>query len=546
MGQLGDAVSGVSGSSEEFDPDGEKSPTRRTAAVQAATHSKHLRQLALLIIGCTAILVVTIVYCTAPLAALHSHNNTAHITQAQAQTQTEETIDTAKLPHVSTARRHMFKLRPPASSALPRLVESHVCRSCFWSRAPGSPLSPMHFGKRFLTFTWGGQWNNHRGSMELALLFARLSNRTLIIPSPESTPLALNLDLWHLSHRHPIWTHEEFSNHTFQPPVTINIESTKDTWYCNKNDFDSEPEQSAWINDEAHKQVMYRPGLFVPRFIASEFGPSSPSWHAEVVHLTTEWGDIRASFSGMPAEWLHESMSWITEAMHYRPEMFLQAEHVLDLLPREFLGVHLRLGDFLGEGNSDGRPALTSDRIFDFFTSTCHLTLGQSRMLYLATNDQTHPRVVEFTKRAAEESITVVTWDDFAHLFAPFAASTLDASKAAHDQSYIGSLEQMILARSSYFIGSPTSTFSEYVTRMQIFGGRSSDDYDRYLDSDLAVIAHFAQLSQDLTDARTTYLNIPIESKEFKPNNFKPIMPFNEKRQEECFAPFREGWIEAN
>jgi hypothetical protein len=106
----------------------------------------------------------------------------------------QEDLKHALTYHLSAPPRH-----PMDSDAL---MEAQ-CPLCSFSSPPdGLPLPVDYFGHRYMLFDLGGRFNNQRQALSLALLFARVLKRTLVIDA--HALFADSFDFWALSQHHPI------------------------------------------------------------------------------------------------------------------------------------------------------------------------------------------------------------------------------------------------------------------------------------------------------------------------------------------------------
>ena len=217
--------------------------------------------------------------------------------------------------------------------------------------SPSLALPSSVRGDRYINFVVGGQFNNHWQALTLVLWFARLLNRTVIIPSATATSLSQAIDLWSLSHHHPIICESDMPAGWVD---TLTWGSTKhsletdssDIWYLTRQHYWSDAEQTRWIGH--HKlELFWRQLDYRPRFIMDEFGPNSDRWNAPLLHYNQQWGYARTTFAGLPLSLFHTFTRWSIEMIHFTRTHFLHANRIVAALPSNFIGIHWRIADFL-------------------------------------------------------------------------------------------------------------------------------------------------------------------------------------------------------
>jgi hypothetical protein len=234
-----------------------------------------------------------------------------------------------------------------------------------------------------------GRFNNRRVSMQHALWFARITNRTLIVAtgsgndSPSS--VANVVDLYSLSLHHPIIAEAQMPSGWQQAMSRADTDTHDwvDCWYLSRAEFEAQPDQAQWISSHTHGHAYAENAKFLPRFLDEELGPNSPKWNAQVLYFNSYWGYMRSTFSGLPLPLLDGMLAWSRAAFHFDQSIHALAWRLVSALPRDFIGIHWRLGDFV----SMGRPVLSTESIVEYVRHHCPALVHANATVYIgATN----------------------------------------------------------------------------------------------------------------------------------------------------------------
>lgn len=265
------------------------------------------------------------------------------------------------------------------------------CPLCHFPPAPSQrPLPPDYFGQRYIWYrATDGRFNNRRVSLQHALWFARMTNRTLVVATASASgndspsSVANVLDLFALSLHHPIIAETQMPQGWQQSMSRADTDTHDwvDCWYLSRAEFDAQPEQAEWISTHTHTHPYAGNAKFVARFLDEELGPSSSKWNVQVLYFNAYWGYMRSTFSGLPLPLLDGMLAWTRAAFHFDPAIHALAWRIVSALPRDFIGIHWRLGDFV----SMGRPVLTTESIVAYVKEHCPTLVHANATVYIGT-----------------------------------------------------------------------------------------------------------------------------------------------------------------
>jgi hypothetical protein len=299
---------------------------------------------------------------------------------------------------------------PPAApskvqvdAAMEMITNGHHCALCYFPPVSGKPLPYNYWGERFLFFGLGGQFNNNRQAFTVALWFARLLNRTIVIPTKEWSYISESFDMWALSHFHPVVAEENLPAGARDNGAAewqrADAWEWVDIWYLTHADYDQDPEQDKWL----HSNVMPFVGQpYRARFLLDEYGPESPKWGAQYFYYNQYWGYTRTIFSGFPTHLLDSLTHWTMQVAHFTEVMFEIAQRIIDALPKKYLSIHWRMGDY--EGSAARQPwMLTAEKVIRYFIDVCGAKKEDKWTVYIGQQHAqlTNARVQQAIRRHA-------------------------------------------------------------------------------------------------------------------------------------------------
>jgi len=359
--------------------------------------------------------------------------------------------------------------RAPATAELRPATELY-----YWKQQKVKALNeaywPRATGNRYLAFqSWHAGFNNERISLELAYIFAGLTNRTLVLPPSyrhynlKSFMYEKFFELEDMDKGMPVITYEEFAKLEGISGTFDNIASkaTVLTWpdfsksqsifvYPEIPDKDKEPAEYEKMAQFARtrrmgiiRDIKNVPALKYDRIV---FFPT----HQLFTHFYA-YIYIRDPHLDRYMKRL------VRDFVHLRSDIYDTAGVILRAMPEEFYTIHFRRGDFQykNQRTINGATILNNIKALVPKGSTIYLATDEENMSILKTEFLSH----------FDGHYTVIMYKDYAHLVAKYI-----------QPNWIGILEQIICSRGKKFIGTKLSTFSGYITRIR---GYSPDIEDK-------------------------------------------------------------------
>lgn len=334
-------------------------------------------------------------------------------------------------------------------------------------------LWPTVDRSKYLVFqTWRGGFNNERMSLELAVAFAVVLGRVLVLPPAfdmyllAESHLGDYFDLERLGTLHPVMLFEDWltaigverPGHKVVPlehdrdPIWTTVTSRPDVFVWQDTDSTwcwvyprlpatvAESEQHGnWCLPEAHvadvaanRTLQTTRSLFIP--VRKLFD-----------HYFSHWwfvGDER----------MREMLRAVRNYVHYLPRVFRVAARVVAALPADYNALHVRRNDFQYEDIRE-LPVET------IINNTAPV-LTFDAPLWLATDNFTKPFAEPWRRRYAR----FFQLSDFAALLREENVPKI----------WMGLLDQLVLTQARAFVGTRLSTFSAFAVRMRGFMGQSN------------------------------------------------------------------------
>jgi hypothetical protein len=138
------------------------------------------------------------------------------------------------------------------------------------------PLAPDYFGRRFISHKLGGRFNNHRQSLSISLLLARLLNRTLVVSA--SAHYASSMDLRSLSLFHPTLIVDSFDafhkSFAEEERCKLEISADQSVLYLSRSEYELDVSQRAWF-ENGRQRATFKNHSYFPSFLLEEMGPGT-------------------------------------------------------------------------------------------------------------------------------------------------------------------------------------------------------------------------------------------------------------------------------
>ena len=313
---------------------------------------------------------------------------------------------------------------------------------------------------------WNGGWNNKRMSIESAILYAALTNRTLVLPPKLKTASTRSavffedfFDLQNLRKYISVMTWSEFEPLVSSLPVSKNFENEEVD--CSSLKYKSPIHWCKRFRDVRRRARQVSTPMLKSIFTIS--GSTS----------SQDFNDFRLNKAPVPWDfpddyWVHfpqnlfghfyhnfyfgtitERTKWFTfmkNCLKIRPDIQRVADSIIkELGPENYNSVHFRQGDFKGQFKN---YVTTPDDLVDNLKS--HIM--DKSVLYLATDEKDDSVIRRITHSL--KPIIVKRYSDFEII-----------NQISAD--WIPVIEMLICSSGSHFTGSKLSTFSGYITRLR-------------------------------------------------------------------------------
>jgi len=371
-----------------------------------------------------------------------------------------------------------------------------------------SLLIPADAPRRYVSFEYDeGGWNNIRMAMEIALVYALSTGRTLVVP-PKNHLYLLNkngrkygfndfVDVAHAKKDHlDMVSAEEYMKSLNGPGGMLRGQSNdmdystwreqmrkvgyQVTWGPDKNiiafakDFHSpvatsqSPERTAAMDTFASRSDNGKRAT-IDAVTDSEIA------NASLVHFVADPGrQIRWLAHFYNVQWWADpaeerfAKRFVRDSLHYVPEVFCIAAKIVAALKKRSKGgsycaLHVRRGDFQFE-----LTRVDAQKIIDHTQEL--LPAKGCHTLYIATDD---PPTGSDTAREYFAHFTRAGYD--AVFLADFAKEAGIDGMSSHDR--LGMVEQVVAANGDVFIGTYWSTFTGYIMRMRGYLGKNSQSF---------------------------------------------------------------------
>ncbi|KAJ9471059.1 GDP-fucose protein O-fucosyltransferase 2 [Diplonema papillatum] len=328
---------------------------------------------------------------------------------------------------------------------------------------------------KFLTFEpWNGGWNNRRMSLEIALLLAMATNRTLVLPPVSRVALMTTpsgyeefFDLPAMRDILPILTWDEFqpliprvrpSPNRAKTPITCAYKMPNPRTFCTTN---LRVRQISRLNSWVFlKSVLTMPLdarlTLEQRKDLDQFGPNRVLVNDDMRDAASEtiWHFPQNLFGHFyqlvyftdPA--LRRSLfSKIRDATRIRSDIQAYADEVVKQLggPNSFYSVHIRRRDFKQQYKST---------FIEPRAMAANIKNQLGRVVYIASDEGNKEFWADL-----KAGLPDVSTFRFASSFESVFKNVPDTQK--------GVVEQLICAQAKVFIGTRFSTFSSYIVRLR-------------------------------------------------------------------------------
>jgi hypothetical protein len=359
--------------------------------------------------------------------------------------------------------------RAPATVELKAATELY-----YWKQqkvqAVNNEYWPRATGDRYLAFkSWHAGFNNERISLELAFIFAGLTNRTLVLP-PGYRHYNLKqfmyekfFELEDMNKAMPVITYKEFaekegitgSYDNIASKATIlkwpDFPSSKSIFvYPEVPDKEREPEEYARMAKFARPRRM---GLI------RDMKTDSALKHDRIVYFPDHqlFTHFYAYIYIRDPHLDRYMKRLVRDFVHLRSDIYDTAGVILRAMPKDFYTIHFRRGDFQykNQRSLSGQTILNNIKSLVPSGSTIYLATDESDMKVLQNEFLVH----------FQDHYKVIMYKDYASLVEKYI-----------QPNWIGILEQIICSRGIKFIGTKLSTYSGYITRIR---GYSPDIEDK-------------------------------------------------------------------
>lgn len=329
---------------------------------------------------------------------------------------------------------------------------------------------PRASTERFLAFkSWHAGFNNERISLELAFVFAGLTNRTLVLP-PAYRHYNLNnfqyekfFEFEDMNKAMPVISYKDFAEREGITGSYDNIaaKATILKWpefsnsksifvYPTVPDKDQEPEEYAKMEKFARGRRM---GLL--RDLKTEaaltndrivYFPDHQLFTHFYAYIYIRDASLDRYFKRL-----------IRDHVHLRSDIYDTAAVILNAMPKDFYTIHFRRGDF----QYKNQRQLSGEAIAINIAGL----VPEGSTIYLATDESD----MQVLKRDFLDYFTgkykVIMYRDYENLVQKYI-----------QPNWVGIIEQIICSRGIRFIGTRLSTYSGYITRIR---GYSPDITDK-------------------------------------------------------------------
>jgi hypothetical protein len=158
-----------------------------------------------------------------------------------------------------------------------------------------------------------------------------------------------------------------------------------DTWYLTRADYEADAVQFDWINDRSnHAPLIADSHPYSVRFFLEDVGPNSVRGSKKLLTFNCAWGFPRSTFAGFPLSLLDGMVSWMQNALHLKPDLFQLAQRIVRQLPKHFLAIHWREGDF---NENEFRTTLDTEHVVSYFRDVCGVRKDENYMMYIGQKD---------------------------------------------------------------------------------------------------------------------------------------------------------------
>lgn len=365
---------------------------------------------------------------------------------------------------------------PDASGRAPATLElTAASKLYYWKHqkvtAVNTKYWPRATDEKYLAWqSWHAGFNNERISLELAFVFAGLTNRTLVLP-PGYKHYNLGkefmfekfFEVADMNKAMPVISYEQFAQQEGITGVYANIASkaTVLKWpdfsqsksifvYPEIPDKEKEPEEYARMEKFARKRRMgilrdlkTDPALKNDRIV---YFPDHQLFTHFYAYIYIRDPQLDRYMKRL-----------VRDHVHLRSDIYDTANIILQHLPKDFYTIHFRRGDF----QYNNQRHLSGEKIRDNIKAL----VPAGSTIYLATDEQDMNVLNREFLQYFKGHYPVVMYNDYAHLVKKYI-----------QPNWIGIIEQIICSRGTKFIGTRLSTFSGYIVRIR---GYSPDIEDK-------------------------------------------------------------------
>jgi hypothetical protein len=331
----------------------------------------------------------------------------------------------------------------------------------YWPRATNA---------KYLAFkSWHAGFNNERISLELAFIFAALTNRTLVLPPGYRHYNLKNFmyekffELEDMNVAMPVMTYKDFAE---QEGITGSYDNIAEKatilkWpdfsqsksifvYPEVPDKDKEPEEFAKMEKFARRRRLG---------IVRDLKTDAALVNDRIVYFPDHqlFTHFYAYIYIRDPHLDRYLKRLVRDHVHLRSDIYDTAQVILDAMPEKFYTIHFRRGDF----QYKNQRSLNGETI----ASNVKELIPYGSTIYLATDEQDMQILHnEFLKHFLP-NYKIIMYKDYAHLVEKYI-----------QPNWVGILEQIICSRGVSFVGTKLSTYSGYITRIR---GYSPDIADK-------------------------------------------------------------------
>ena len=334
------------------------------------------------------------------------------------------------------------------------------------------PFAPAETDRYMVFQPWHGGFNNDRMSFEIALAWAIVTRRTLVIP-PAYHWYLLDIseahDYFDDTGLHSSWnliSFEQFASdiglvipgHKEGTQLHAEIHHPVWTELLKRDDVVSfgerETHQMVWCVPSCPTNTTSADAVALRRFRSDNSKLldvyTEPSWRDTRIFYIPErklLGNFYRHFWFQDRRLQLDVARAVRDTFHYHESLIETAAHIIANLPLRYNAAHIRRGDFQYDDVRNLEPAEIMDNTAD--------VLIPQEALYIAT-DERNDSLVPGPWRA-RYTAGVFTMRNFSHIVEMHNVPKI----------WYGMLDQLVCTQAKNFVGSRLSTFTGYIYRMR-------------------------------------------------------------------------------